>query len=183
MHERVGTNPMNLARIISCLAALAVAAATVSAAINPAEFQRPASEVLRLREVARVVHDTKDGGRHLQRITLVATVVEVRETRGPREGDTVVIDYTIDVSARDAASKQHEKESGRMPGPQFMGEPDAPTLDEKKEFWAHLAPLGGRLGNVNRHAGRVVGIGDYTKTDNVFVPVAGQYSFVAPMGR
>jgi hypothetical protein len=78
------------------------------------------------------------------------------------------------------AAKEHSERQGNMPGRQFMHEPEPPKLDEKGEFWAHLAKAGGRLGNVNRHAGAVVGIGDYDFQGDVFVPVAGQYSFDAP---
>jgi hypothetical protein len=78
------------------------------------------------------------------------------------------------------AAKNHEAKYGNRPGPQFMAEPEQPELDEKKEFWAHLAKAGGHLGNVNRHAGVVVGIGDYAIKGDVFVPVAGQYSFDPP---
>jgi hypothetical protein len=61
-----------------------------------------------------------------------------------------------------------------------MYEPDPPQLDEKREFWAHLAPVAGRLGNVNRYAGRVVNFHREQFSGPVFVPVAGQYSWDAP---
>ena len=61
-----------------------------------------------------------------------------------------------------------------------MHEPDAPALDADGAYWANVARAGGRLGNVNRHAGAVVGIDESQYSGLVFVPVAGQYSFDAP---
>lgn len=151
------------------------------AAINPAHFQSPASEQLRLRDVARVVHEVEQDGRRLRRTTLVAEVVEVRRATAAREGDVVVIDFTVDLDARAAAARAHQEEYGTMPGPQFLGEPDPPVADADGLYWANLAPLGGRLGNVNREAGAEVGIGEYTTTGEVFVPVGGPYAFMAPM--
>jgi hypothetical protein len=160
---------------------LLLPALPLAAAINPANFQAIASEQFKLREVSRIVHADKGDPPHLQRVTLVAVVTEVR--RGPDYflGRTIVIDYTVDLTAREKAAKAHAARQGNMPGPQFMGEPEPPTLDENGEFWASLAKAGGRLGNVNRHAGAVVGIGDYTFTGAVFVPVAGPYSFQPPL--
>jgi hypothetical protein len=152
-----------------------------SAAINPAHFQRIASDVMRVREIARIVHETAEGGDKLRRVTIAAVVVEVREGMASREGETILIDFTVNLTARDRAAAEHQQRQGNMPGRQFLGEPEPPTLDAKGEFWAHLAKAGGRLGNVNRHAGAVVGIGDYKFSGEVFVPVGGPYSFQAPM--
>lgn len=155
--------------------------AALHAAINPAHFQSPASEQLRLREIARVVHEARVDGRRLRRTTLVAEVVEVRRATAPREGTTVVIDFTVDLDAREAAARAHQEQYGTMPGPQFLGEPDPPVADAEGLYWANLAPLGGRLGNVNREAGAEPGIGDYAVSGEVFVPVGGPYAFMAPM--
>lgn len=160
---------------------LALLPTVPSAAINPAHIQSPASEQLHLREIARVVHTSGADGRRLRRTTLVAEVVAVRRATAPREGQVVVIDFTVDLDARAAAAAAHHARYGRMPGPQFLGEPDPPVADAGGLYWAHLAPLGGRLGNVNRHAGAVVGAGDTTHAGEVFVPVAGPYSFLPPM--
>jgi hypothetical protein len=152
-----------------------------SAAINPAHFQRVASDVLRLREISRIVHETAEGGDKLRRVTIAAVVVEVHEGTPSRVGATILIDFTVNLTARDRAAAEHQQRQGNMPGRQFLAEPEPPTLDAKGEFWAHLAKAGGRLGNVNRHAGAVVGIGDYTFSGEVFVPVGGPYSFMRPM--
>ncbi len=155
--------------------------ASASAAINPAHFQRIASDVVRVREVARIVHASDVGGDKLRRTTIVGVVLEVQEGLRTRIGETIVIDFTVNLSARDRAAAEHQKRQGNMPGRQFLAEPEPPTLDEKGEFWAHLAKAGGRLGNVNRHAGAVVGVGDYDVKGEVYVPVAGPYSFLPPM--
>ena len=151
----------------------------LTAAINPASFASVATEQLKLREISRIIHHNKAGDDEHRRVTIVAEVVEVR--RGPDylRGQTIVIDYTVNLGARERAGKEHSKRQGTMVGPQFMSEPEPQSLDETGTFWANLAPAGGRLGNVNRHAGAVVGIGDYKYTGKVFVPVAGQYSFQA----
>jgi len=171
----------SLPRPARWLGALLLLALPASAAINPANFQQVASDRLKLKETARIVHTFEQGGDRLQRVTLVALVLEEIRASHPRVGSTVVIDYTVNLTQRDRAARRHRATQGNMPGPQFMAEPEPPTLDAEGNFWAHLAPLGGRLGNVNRHAGAVAGIGDYTSTGQVLVPVAGQYSFDAPM--
>lgn len=155
--------------------------APAQAAINPAHFQRIASDVVRLREIARIVHTDKVDGGTLRRVTIVAQVVAEKESRDVRVGDTIIIDYTVNLTKLAEAAKEHHDRQGTMPGRQFLGEPEPPVTDESGEFWAHLAKAGGRLGNVNRHAGAVVGIGDYEFKGNVFVPVAGPYSFMPPM--
>lgn len=151
------------------------------AAINPASFQSVASDLVLLREVARVVHTSGTDATRLRRVTIVAEVLDGRRFQNAQVGDTIVIDYTVDLTARERAATAHAQRQGQMPGPQFMGEPDPPRLDDQGRFWAHLARAGGRLGNVNRYAGAVVGIGDLALTGKVFVPVAGPYSFSPPM--
>jgi hypothetical protein len=58
-----------------------------------------------------------------------------------------------------------------------MAEPDPPTPDADGRYWAYLAPAGERLGNVNRHAGAAHVIDGQQFAGEVYVPVAGQYSF------
>ncbi len=155
-------------------------AAQAGAAINPAEYQRVAPYALRIHETARIVQETEVDGARLRRVTLVGEVIEARESREPMLGKTVVIDFTVNLTLREQAGKDHAARSGRRPGPQFMHEPDPPVPDADGAYWANLAPAGGRLGNVNRHAGAVVGIVSNAFSGGVYVPVAGQYSFDPP---
>jgi hypothetical protein len=57
--------------------------------------------------------------------------------RGPdvAVGEVVLIDYTVDLTARAAAACAPRPP---MPGPLFMGEPDPPELDAQGRFWAAL---------------------------------------------
>lgn len=167
-------------KILAPLACL-LTALPLAAAINPAHFQGIASEQFKLREVSRIVHETRSETSRIQRVTIVATVTAVRRGVDNYLGRTIVIDYTVDLTRRERAAQAHAESQGNMPGRQFMAEPAPPVLDERGEFWASLAKAGGRLGNVNRHAGALVGIGDYEFSGDVFVPVAGQYSFEPPM--
>ena len=155
-------------------------AAPAGAAINPAEYQRVASDVLRIRETARIVEELDVGGDRLRRTTLVGEVLEQGQARGPMVGKTVVIDYTVNLTQREKAGRDHATRSAGMVGPQFVHDPDPPALDADGAYWANLAPAGGRLGNVNRHAGAVVGIVSNAFSGEVYVPVAGQYSFDPP---
>lgn len=148
------------------------------AAINPENFKGVASDHLHLKETARVVHETTVGDHRLRRVTVMATIIKDTRLGQQRVGRSIVIDFTVDLTARAQASADFARRNGAMPGAQFMHEPDAPELDADGMFTAHLAPAGGRLGNVNRHAGRVVDMSkDYAASGEVFVPVAGQYSF------
>ena len=165
-----------------CLLGLLAAATPALAAINPAGFQRIASDHVRLHEQARIVDETVVDGHHWRRVTLVGTLVEeVGEQHGDRRGQVFVIDYTVDLDARAQALEEWQRENGNRPGPQFLQEPDPPTLDGEGNFWAHLAESGGRLGNVNRHAGQVVFAAGYQSAGVVYVPVAAQYSFDPPL--
>jgi hypothetical protein len=157
--------------------ALTLAAMPTTAAINPDHYTRIATEHLQLREVARIVHETRGDGPRLRRVTLVAEVVAVRRGNDNLAGRTVVIDYTVDLDARAAAADAHQRRNGQRPGPQFMAEPDPPTPDADGRYWAYLAPAGERLGNVNRHAGAAHVIDGQQFAGEVYVPVAGQYSF------
>ncbi|MFT3807821.1 hypothetical protein [Arenimonas sp.] len=180
MRER----PAFLQRSMLALLALALVALPALAAINPAEYQRVASDVLRIHETARIVHESNVDGQRIRRVTIVGEILEDRsDASQKRLGRTVVIDYSTDLSAREAAGKQWAAERGAMPGPQFMHDPDPPKVDAEGNFWAHLAPVGTRLGNVQRHAGAVATLEQpvYEAHGEVFVPAAGQYSFDAPM--
>ena len=162
---------------ITLALALALAAAPSPAAINPDHYTRVASEHLQLREVARIVHEPRGDGPRLRRVTLVGEVLAVDRGDEGLVGRTVVIDYTVDLDARAAAADEHHRRNGQRPGPQFMAEPDPPTPDADGRYWAYLAPAGQRLGNVNRHAGATHIIDSQQYEGEVYVPVAGQYSF------
>ena len=170
-------------RALSVLLLGLLATAPALAAIDPAHFQRVASDHLKLHEQARIVDERMVDGHRWRRVTLVGTLVEeIGEQHGDRRGQVFLIDYTVDLDAREAAWKAYQKENGNRPGPQFRSEPDPPKLDEEGNFWAHVAKAGGRLGNVNRQAGavRVMDRGlEYTGA--VYVPVAGEASFERPL--
>lgn len=162
---------------IMLVLALTLAAAPVPAAINPDNYTRVATEHLQLREVARIVHESRDQGARLRRVTLVGEVTAVERGNRNLLGRTVVIDFTVDLDARAAAADEHHRRNGQRPGPQFMAEPDPPTPDADGRYWAYVAPAGERIGNVNRHAGVAHVIDGQQYEGEIFVPVAGQYSF------
>ena len=168
----------------SSLCLLGLLAATPAwSAINPAYFQKVASDHLRLHEQARIVDESVVDGHRWRRVTLVGTLVEESgERHGDRRGQVFVVDWTVDLDARAAAWEAWQKENGNRPGPQFRQEPDPPTLDAEGNFWAHVAPAGERLGNVNRQAGavRVLEPG-LSYGGAVYVPVAGEMSFERPL--
>ena len=169
-------------RVAATFLACLLAATPALAAINPAGFQRVASDRVRLHETARMVDEFAVDGHTWRRVTLVGTLVEeVDGSHGDRRGQTFVIDYTVDLDARADALKAWQAENGNRPGPQFMGEPEPPVLDGEGNFWAMLAPSGERLGNVNRHAGAVPQLDHYDSKGPVYVPVAAQYSFERPL--
>lgn len=152
--------------------------AQLTAAINPQVFIERASELLDLREISRVTHlQTLPNGDSVRRVTLIASVENV--CRGPASlaGETIVIDWSVNLTERQRRLREHLASSGNMPGPQFMGEPNPLPSRENNRFQAALAPAGSRLGNVNRYAGALPGIGDYEFLGLIFVPVAGDYSF------
>jgi hypothetical protein len=159
-----------------------LAAAPALAAINPAGFQRVATDHVRLHETARIVDEYVVDGHKLRRVTLVGTLVEeVGEEHGDRKGQVFVIDYTVDLDARTAALEAWQAENGNRPGPQFLSEPNPPELDAEGNFWAHLAEAGTRTANVNRHAGAVLRIDQNQSSGPVYVPVAADVSFERPL--
>ena len=123
-----------LATLLCCLSpALALAA------INPAEYTRDVAYQLRLRPLAEIVELGKSGDDTTRRTTIVAVVVtEHREVANLDVGDTVTIDWTVNVDAQQRAWAEHEKQYGSMPGPQFLYEPLSPVLDDEGLFWANL---------------------------------------------
>jgi len=173
-----------IAGVVVAFGALCLGVA--QAAINPAGFQRVASHRVQVHETARVVHESIVDGHRWRRTTLVGTVVAVHDNEvaallGPDQR-TLVIDYTVDLDARAQALADFQRENGTRPGPQFLAEPDPPVADAEGNYWASVAPAGGRLGNVNRHAGAVLTLDPgYGATGAVFVPVAAQYSFEPPL--
>lgn len=171
-------------RGLLALAAVLLTAFPALAAINPANYQSVASDVLRIRETARVLHEWKVEGHRIRRVTIVGEILEDRsDVAQQRIGRTVVIDYSTDLDAREAAGEAWSKARGTMPGPQFTFDPDPPKLDADGSFWAHLARAGTRLGNVQRDAGAVATLEHpvYEIKGDIFVPAAAQYSFDAPM--
>lgn len=160
------------------LSLLFLGLATIApAALDPQHFLNIASDVFRLREIARI--DTQDLPNHspLRRITIVAEVKQVFRSGTVREPGTIlVIDYTIDTAALNQALRE-EAAKPAMPGPQLLVEPEPPELDARGEFVAYLAPVAGRLGNVNRYVGAHIDWEQKHFRGDVFVPVSAQYSF------
>jgi hypothetical protein len=150
------------------------------AAINPAEYTRNVPDQMRIRETARIVQHYTVGDARLRRVTLVGEVLEQKNASAPRIGQSVVIDYTVDLTARERAAEAHSKAYGTMPGPQFMYAPDPPVLAEDGSFWANVAPAGGGQGNVNGAGGERDDTDGLEYGGNVFVPASGQYSFDRP---
>ncbi len=155
--------------------------AAAHAAINPEEYKRIASDALRLREIARVVASEPEHSPKTRRTTIVAEVLEVFTPSRARAkvGDTIVIDYTVDLAALKKRLDKFKALPPR-PGPQFLHEPDPPKLNDDREFLAYLAPASTRLANVNRYAGAKVDFTVAHFSGPVFVPVAAQYSFELP---
>jgi hypothetical protein len=169
-------------RFAPCLLLALLAAAPAGAAINPAGFQRVATDHLRLHENARIVEETTVDGHRRRRVTLVGTLVEERgEEHGDRRGQVFVIDYTVDLDQLVAERAAWDQENGNRPGPQFLAEPEPPQLDAEGNFWAHVAEADSRTGNVNRHAGAVVSPDKSRYTGPVYVPVAADVSFERPL--
>ena len=126
-------------RLILPLLIAAAFAAPVSAAINPAEYTRNVAYQLRLRPLVEIVELGKSGDDTTRRTTIVAVVVtEHRDVANLEVGDTVTIDWTVNVDAQTRARAEHDKQYGSMPGPQFLHEPLSPELDDEGLFWANL---------------------------------------------
>ena len=144
---------------------------SLSAAINPQHYVDGATDHLRLREITRVVQVTEVGDARLQRVSLVVEVLEERDPTRGKVGRILLIDYTVDLTARENAAKAHAERMGNMPGPQFLAEPRPPTPDADGTYWAHLS----LAGEARRYAGAAGSA--YEASGEVYVPAAAQYSF------
>lgn len=171
---------MRFAALLLCLLPL-----VASAAINPAEFTRRAPLTLQIRVDARISDDFVDGGRHLRRNTVVGEVLEDRSTPDKAwVGRTVVVDWTVDVGARDQARADHERRMGNMPGPQFMSEPDLPAPDADGRVWVNAAEATAS-DDSRRYAGALAPAANKpaageVRDGHLLLPAAGQYSFDRP---
>ena len=167
-------------RLLLPLFLAASLALPASAAINPAEFIGDAPDQMRLREIARVVHEADVDGARLRRVTLVGEVVEQKNATAPRLGQTVVIDFTVDLTERARAAEAHRKAHATRPGPQFMHEPDPPQTGADGTYWANVAQAASSRAGANREAGVVADAEGHRYRGPVFVPASGQYSFDEP---
>lgn len=173
-----------ISALLTRLAAILLVCTTAApsfAAINPEEYKKIASDALRLREIARVIATDRETNPTIRRVTIVAEVLNVLTPAKSRihDGETVVIDYAVDLAAL-AKARDTFRARPPMPGPQFLYEPDPPELNATREFVAYLAPAASRLANVNRYAGAKVDFAAAHFSGPVFVPVAAQYSFELP---
>jgi hypothetical protein len=170
-------------KLLGAILALGFAAicARATAAINPEEFKKAATDVVKLREVARIQAPIDDRQPSRQRITIIADVVDVQRASSGNQGlRTLVIDYTVDLAARDAERKAYDKAMRGAAGRQFMYQPDPPTLDANREFWAHLVPAAGRGGEAKAFSGHIARGAAERLSGPVFIPAAGQYTWDAP---
>ena len=172
---------MRFSPILPLILVFLATTASSLAAINPEEYKRAAPDALLLREIARVVATEPKKKSKVRRVTLVAEVLEVRTPSRARArvGDTIVIDYTVDIAALTKARDKFRALPPR-PGPQFLHEPDPPQVNADREFVAYLAPAATRLANVKRYAGAKVDFSTEHFSGPIFVPVAAQYSFEIP---
>lgn len=123
-----------LAAVLCCLAPL-----VAYAAINPAEYTRDAPYQLQLRPLVEIVEHHAQDGDTLRRTTIVAVVVAAFNEPGNVDvGETVTIDWTVNLDEQQRARAAHDAAHGNMPGPQFLYEPAAPVLDADGLFWANL---------------------------------------------
>jgi len=110
-----------------------------SAAINPAEYTRDVPYQLQLRPTTQIVEHFERDGEAYRRTTIVATVVaEHRDAPGIAAGDTVTIDWSVNLDAQRRARDAHDREYGTMPGPQFLHAPAPPQPDADGLIWANL---------------------------------------------
>ena len=174
----------DLAAPLRDLAVLLCGLAPVAAlaAINPAEYTRDAPYQLQLRPLVEIVEHREHDGDTLRRTTIVAVVVaEHREPGNLDVGDTVTIDWTVNLDAQQRDRAAHDAQYGTMPGPQFLHEPASPVLDAEGRFWANLQ----FDAQATVHPGLVPGMAaPAPDTDHRFgeilVPASHQYSWDAP---
>lgn len=168
-------------RLFALLLACVLLPSPLPAAIHPMAIVEQATHRLLLRERTRIVQERTLGESRLRRVRLVAEVLAVRRGEDVKPGDVVTIDYTVDLTARERAARAHAAR-GPMPGPQFIGEPDAPALDEQGRFWAAIAPApnAAAAGLRRNGAADAADAGDREQASGVvYVPAAGQYSWMA----
>lgn len=169
-----------MVRSLVMMAALLPVVAT--AAINPAEFTKRAPVQVQLRPVVQIVeHFERDGDAH-RRTTLVATVVaEHVDAEGIAVGDTLTVDWTVNLDAQKRDHAAYAERMDGMVGPQFMYAPNVPKPDDDGLIWAHLepdpeatptAPPAALDPQTAHDADRRIG--------PVYVPAASQYSFDPP---
>jgi hypothetical protein len=152
------------------------------AAINPAEFTRHAPYQLQLRPIAQIVDHFERDGDAWRRTTIVAEVVaEHRDTDDIAVGDTVVIDWTVNLDAQQRESTEYAERMASMSGPQFMHAPNPPAPDADGLIWAHLQddatasatlPPAATDPKTTHEADRRIG--------RILAPAASQYSFDRP---
>ena len=168
---------------VSFLLAAALAA-PVHAAINPAEYTRNVPYPLQLRPQVQIVQHSEVGGEKMRRTTIVATVVqEHRDVANIDVGETVTIDWTVNLDAQERARAAHDAEYGTMPGPQFLYAPLPPTLDADGLFWAnldfdeHAKPYPGLVEGAAKPAFDVD-----QRFGEILVPASHQYTWDRPEG-
>jgi hypothetical protein len=175
-----------VATSFSLFRAVVIASAFVStlaaAAINPAEFTRRAPYQLQLRPTAQIVEHFERDGEHWRRTTIVAEVVaEHVDTDYITVGETVVIDWSVNLTAQKRARDAHDREPPR-PGPQFMYDPEPPTPDARGLIWAHLrADDSATLGLPDAAKDPATAADADRRVGHLLVPAASQYTFSAPM--
>lgn len=159
---------------LTALAVLASLTTVVHAAINPEEFRRAATEVVQVRELARIVEHDRQSKPRTERVTLLVEVVSVHraDDDAVQPGSILLIDYSRDLVALEKAARAHAAR-GPMPGPQFMHEPAPPVPDENGEYTAYLTRSESRS---RRYAGQVSPAA-VLREGRIFQPAAGQYSF------
>jgi len=160
----------SLLRLYPLFVLLLCVLSPLPAAINPyAKTHEPfILEKVRLHEIARIVEIDPGEKPQWRRVTIMAKVVEV--FAGPlRVGDSILIDYSLDLEAL-----------RRNPIPPENLPVYEPLLDENSEFWASLRKSDARL--VNNWYGMLQMIfhaGNYPK-NKVTGPVYVPYQFHPP---
>jgi hypothetical protein len=161
---------------------LCLAPALAIAAINPAEFTRHAPYQLQLRPTAQVVDHFERDGDAWRRTTIVAEVVaEHRDTDDIAVGETVVIDWSVNLDAQKRDYDDYADEMEGRVGPQFMHAPAPPTPDAQGLIWAHLqADAGATPGLPDAAKDPATAHDADRRVGRLLVPAASQYTFDAP---
>ncbi|MCY7313477.1 MAG: hypothetical protein LH491_07590 [Pseudoxanthomonas sp.] len=148
-------------------------ATPLAAAINPDNFKRDATQVVKLRETARIVQVIRHDESEWQRVTLAGVVVANRHASESSMGQVMVIDYTVDLTRRALARQAHRSAQGNRVSAQLTYEPDPPVVDGEGMCWAHLVPAGQRTVNTY-HASAVLDPGETNIAGGVYAPAAGR---------